>query len=121
VTTLDTTLAPGVCPASALGLPPRQGAVLAVLWAAPQPLTAAQVTTRLPAGPGIQHALGRLRAAGLIEATRSGDRARRYQPTIDRDDYLAAQIAAMLDLACDQAAVLRAALYKRPVARHGEG
>jgi predicted transcriptional regulator len=101
-------------------LPLWQGVVLAVLWDAPQPLNAAQVSARLPPGRGIQRALRQLLEAGLIEATRSGDRAKRYQPTIDRDDYLAGQIAAILDLACDQAAVLRAALYK-PVALHGEG
>jgi predicted transcriptional regulator len=100
-------LAPGVCPAGAPGLPPRQGAVLAVLWDTPQPLTAAQITTRLPPGGGIHHALAQLRAAGLITATRTSDRARRYQPVLGRDDYLGGLIAAILDQAGDPAAVLR--------------
>jgi predicted transcriptional regulator len=111
LSTLDTsTLAPGLRPAGALGLPPRQGDVLTVLWAAPQPLTAAQITVRLPRGSGIQHALRQLHAAGLITATRTGDRARRYQPTLGRDDYLAGLVAAVLDQASDPAAVLRTAL-----------
>jgi excisionase family DNA binding protein len=83
---------------------------LVVLWDSPQPLTAAQITARLPAGPGIHHALGQLRAAGLIKATRTGDRARRFRPVLDRDDYLAGMVGAILDMACDPAAVLRAAL-----------
>jgi predicted transcriptional regulator len=107
-------LAAGGCPAGAPGLPPRQGAVLAVLWAAPAPLTAAQITARLPPAGGIGHALGQLRAAGLITATRTG-RARRYQPTMGRDDYLAALVTAVLDQAGDPAAVLRAALRAAPI------
>jgi predicted transcriptional regulator len=85
-----------------------------VLWAAPQPLTAAQITTRLPPGSGIHHALRQLHTAGLITATRTGDRARRYQPVLGRDDYLAAMIAAILDQATDPAAVLRTALHTPP-------
>jgi hypothetical protein len=80
----------------------------------PQPLTAAQITARLPPGGGVQHAPGQLRAAGLITATRTGDRARRYQPALGRDDYLAALIAAILDQAGDPAAVLRIALHTPP-------
>jgi predicted transcriptional regulator len=98
--------------ASAPGLPPRQGAVLAELWEAPRPLTAAQISTRLPT-PGVGHALGQLRAAGLITATRHG-RTRHYQPTIGRDDYLAALVTAVLDQAGDPAAVLRTALHTAP-------
>jgi predicted transcriptional regulator len=86
--------------------------VLAVLWAAPRPLTAAQISTRLPT-PGIGHALGQLRAAGLITTTRTGH-THRYQATVSRDDYLAALVTAALDQAADPAAVLRTALHAAP-------
>jgi predicted transcriptional regulator len=107
------TPAPGQCPARAPGLPPRQGTVLAVLWETAVPLTAAQITTRLPAGTGIGHALGQLRTTGLITATWAG-RSRRYQAALGRDDYLAALVAAALDQASDPAAVLRTALMGTP-------
>ena len=112
--TLDPSLALCLRPpgASAPGLPPREGAALAVLWDAPHPLTAAQIATRLPS-PGISHALGQLRTAGLITATRTG-RTHTYQPTIGRDDYLAALVTAVLDQAGDPAAVLRTALSTPP-------
>jgi predicted transcriptional regulator len=100
------------CPAPAPGLPPRQGTVLAILWDAPHPLSAAQISTRLPT-PGVGHALGQLRAAGLIATTRTG-RAYCYQPALGRDAYLAALITAALDQAGDSAAVLRAALHTPP-------
>jgi predicted transcriptional regulator len=84
-----------------------------VLWDAPRPLSAAQISVRLAdgtgAGTGIYHALHQLRAAGLITATWAG-RAHHYQPTLSRDDYLAGLIAAILDQAADPAAVLRSAL-----------
>jgi hypothetical protein len=93
-----------------VGLPERQGAVLAVLWNTAEPLTAAQITARLrwhgPASTG--HALGRLRALGLAAPT--SHRTTRWQATLRRDDYLAALVAAALDQASDQPAVLRAAL-----------
>jgi predicted transcriptional regulator len=104
---------PGLRPAPAPGLPPRQGAVLAVLWDAPHPLTAAQITTRLTGSgtsTGIYHALNQLRTAGLITATWAGH-AHRYQAALRRDDYLAGLIAAALDQAGDPAAVLRTALH----------
>jgi predicted transcriptional regulator len=111
---VDGIVAPGGSPASVPGLPPRQGAVLAVLWATPQALTAAQVTARLPGqDAGISSALRQLHAAGLITATRIGDRARQYQSALSRDDYLAALVAAVLDQASDPAAVLRTALRTR--------
>jgi predicted transcriptional regulator len=107
--------APGRRPGGALGLPPRQGEVLAALWATPQPLTAAQITARLPGqGTGIRHAVRQLHAAGLITATCTGDSARRYQPVLGRDDYLAGLVAAILDQASDPAAVLRTALHTPP-------
>jgi predicted transcriptional regulator len=91
--------------------------VLAVLWDAPRPLTAAQISGRLAegtgAGAGIYHALHQLRAAGLITATWAG-RAHRYQPALSRDDYLAALVAAALDQASDPATVLRTALHTPP-------
>jgi predicted transcriptional regulator len=105
------------CPAPAPGLPPRQGAVLAVLWEAPRPLTAAQISTHLPA-PGIGHALSQLRAAGLVTATRKGH-THRYQAVLGRDDYLAGLVAAALDQAGDPAAVLRTALNTPPSREHG--
>jgi predicted transcriptional regulator len=113
-----TTTAPLLSPAAlpsprpAPGLPPRQGTVLAVLWDAPRPLTAAQIAAHLPT-PGIGHALAQLRAAGLITPVRAG-RARRYQAVLGRDAYLAALISAALDQAGDSAAVLRAALHASP-------
>jgi len=102
-------------PAPALGLPPRQGAVLAVLWDACRPLSAAQISARLTdsGGTGIYHALHQLRAAGLITATWAG-RAHRYQATLGRDAYLASLVAAILDQAADPAAVLRTALHTPP-------
>jgi predicted transcriptional regulator len=106
-------VAPGTSPAAAPGLPPRQGAVLAVLWDSPRPLTAAQISARLPT-PGTGHAVRQLHAAGLITATRTRDRARRYQPVLSRDDYLAGLVAAVLDQASDPAAVLRTALHTPP-------
>ena len=69
---------------------------------------------RLPPGGGIGHALRQLHAAGLITATRTRDRARRYHPALSRDDYLAGLVAAVLDQAGDPAAVLRAALHTPP-------
>jgi predicted transcriptional regulator len=99
-------------PAPAPGLSPRPGTVLAILWDAPRPLTAAQISTRLPT-PGIGHALAQLRAAGLITATRTG-RTRTYQPALSRDGYLAGLVAAALDQAADPAAVLRTALHTPP-------
>jgi hypothetical protein len=105
----------GRCPAPALGLPHRQGAVLAVLWEAPGPVTAAQIAARLgwhgPASTG--HALGRLRAAGLAAIDATG-RTAQWQATLSRDEYLAALVAAALDQASDPAAVLRAALGTPP-------
>jgi predicted transcriptional regulator len=103
---------PSPRPAPAPGLPPRQGTVLAILWAAPRPLTAAQIAVRLPM-PGIGHALAQLRAAGLITTTGHG-RSHAYQPTVSRDDYLTALVTAALDQAGDPAAVLRKALNTSP-------
>jgi hypothetical protein len=86
-----------------------------VLWEAPGPVTAAQITARLgwhgPASTG--HALGRLRAAGLATIDVTG-RCGRWQATLSRDEYLAALVAAALDQASDPAAVLRAALGTPP-------
>jgi predicted transcriptional regulator len=103
-------------PAPAPGLPPRQGIVLTVLWEARRPLTAAQISTRLPT-PGTGHALSQLRAAGLVTATRKGH-THRYQAVLSRDDYLAGLVAAALDQAGDPAAVLRTALNTPPSRAH---
>lgn len=103
-------------PAPAPGLPPRQGTVLAVLWEATRPLTAAQISTGLPT-PGISQALAQLRTAGLITATRTGH-THRYQAVLGRDDYLAGLVAAALDQAGDAAAVLRTALHTPPSREH---
>jgi predicted transcriptional regulator len=103
---------PRACPAPAPGLPPRQGAVLAILWDAPRPLTAAQISTRLPT-PGIGHALAQLRATGVITTAQHG-RTHTHRPALGRDDYLAGLVAAALDQAGDPAAVLRAALHTPP-------
>jgi predicted transcriptional regulator len=111
---------PSPRPASAPGLPPRQGAVLAVLWDACRPLSAAQISARLTestgTGTGIYHALHQLRAAGLITATWAG-RAHHYQATLPRDAYLTGLVAAILDQAADPAAVLRTALRGTPSGR----
>jgi predicted transcriptional regulator len=110
---------PSPRPAPAPGLPPRQGAVLAVLWDACRPLSAAQISARLTestgagTGTGIYHALHQLRAAGLITATWAG-RAHHYQATLPRDTYLAGLVAAIVDQAADPAAVLRTALKGTP-------
>jgi predicted transcriptional regulator len=88
--------------------------VLAILWDARRPLTAAQITTRLPVtGTGIYYALHQLRTTGLITASWVG-RTHRYQATMSRDAYLAALITAALDQASDLAAVLRTALHTPP-------
>ena len=97
-----------------------KASALAVLWDAPQPLSAAQISARLTesagTGPGIYHALHQLRAAGLITATWACC-AKHYQPTLPRDDYLAGLVAAVLDQAADPAAVLRTALHTPPSGR----
>jgi hypothetical protein len=56
----------GPHPAPAPDLPHRQGAVLAVLWNAHEPLAAAQITARLGGGSPARtgHALSQLHAAG---------------------------------------------------------
>ena len=61
---------------------------------------AAQISARLPgAGSGgIGHALGQLRAAGLITTTRTG-RTHRCQAVLGRDAYLATLVTAALDQA----------------------
>jgi predicted transcriptional regulator len=104
-------------PAPAAGLPPRQGAVLAVLWEAPHPLSAAQISARLAQGTGaatgIYHALHQLRAAGLITATWAG-RAHSYEAAVGRDSYLADLVATALDQADNSVGVLRAALFTPP-------
>jgi predicted transcriptional regulator len=91
------------------GLPLRQGIVLAVLWDAPGPLTAAQISACLPT-PGVSHALSELRVAGLITTSRAGH-THRHQAVLNRDGYLAGLVAAALDHAGDPAAVLRSALH----------
>jgi hypothetical protein len=85
------------------------------LWDALQPLSAAQISARLPSsgGTGIYHALHQLRAAGLITTTAAG-RPHHYQPALPRDAYLASLVAAILDQAADPAAVLRTALHTPP-------
>ncbi len=101
----------GPPPAPVPGLPHRQGAVLAVLWDAPGPLTAAQISARLGGGSPARtgHALSQLHAAGLAAPARDR-RTRRWQAALGRDDYLAALVAAALDQAGDPTAVLRAVL-----------
>ncbi len=91
------------------GLPPRQGIVLAVLWDATGPLTAAQISAYLPT-PGISHALSELRSAGLVSTSRVGH-TQRYQAALNRDDYLAGLIAAALEHASDPTSVLCTALH----------
>jgi predicted transcriptional regulator len=113
VPVLPLVVLPSPRPAPAPGLPPRPGAVLAVLWEAPGPLSAAEISDRLTQGTGIYHALHQLRTAGLITATWAG-RAYRYQAALSRDAYLAALVAAALDQAGDPAAVLRTALRGTP-------
>jgi hypothetical protein len=89
--------------------------VLAVLWDAPRPLSAAQISARLAGsgGTGIYHALHQLRTAGLITTTGT-KRPHHYQPALPRDAYLAGLVAAIVDQAADPAAVLRTALHTPP-------
>ena len=104
-------MTPGPRPAPAPGLPHRQGAVLAVLWDAPGPLTAAQISARLGGGSPARtgHALGQLHSAGLAIPARDR-RTCRWQAAVGRDDYLAALVTAALGQAGDSTAVLRAVL-----------
>jgi predicted transcriptional regulator len=85
--------------------------VLAVLWNAHEPLTAAQITARLGGGSPARtgHALSQLHRAGLAVPARDR-RACRWRPVQSRDGYLTDLVAAALGQAGDPNAVLRAVL-----------
>lgn len=83
--------------------------VLAALWAADEPLVAAQVQQAL--GPGLAYntvhtILTRLHAKGAVSREPAG-RAHAYRPVLDDDGLTARQMRALLDRGSDRAAVLR--------------
>ncbi len=83
--------------------------VLAVLWAADEPLVAAQVQQEL--GPGlayntVQTILTRLHAKGAVSREPAG-RAHAYRAVLDDNGLTARQMRALLDRGSDRAAVLR--------------
>lgn len=82
--------------------------VLATLWAAPGPLTAADVAAGLDghlAHTTVQTILTRLLAKGAVDRTRVG-RAHAYHPVLDQAGLAASRMHAMLDRGGDHAAVL---------------
>jgi predicted transcriptional regulator len=80
-----------------------------VLWAADEPLVAAQVQQTL--GPRlayntVQTILTRLHAKGAVSREPAG-RAHAYRPVLDDNGLTARQMRALLDRGSDRAAVLR--------------
>jgi predicted transcriptional regulator len=84
--------------------------VLAALWAADAPLTAAEVQAHLGAelaATTIITILSRLVDKGMVERTRAVDeRAYRYAPTRERAEHAANQMYAFLETDADHLAVL---------------
>jgi len=82
--------------------------VLAALWAADTPQTAADITDALGAGLAyntVQTILTRLYAKGAVHRELSG-RAHAYTPVLDNAGLAAHRMQAMLDKSGDHAAVL---------------
>jgi predicted transcriptional regulator len=82
--------------------------VLATLWAAATPLTAAQVRDSLGgdlAYTTVMTILTRLHDKAVVERHRSG-RAYAYAPVLDQAGIAAAQMRALLDHGADRASVL---------------
>ena len=86
-----------------------EGAVMAVLWDAPQGATAREVLDALP-GPELAittvlTVLDRLQRKGMVAREREG-RAHRYAATHSRADFLSGLMADALDSSDDRGAVL---------------
>jgi predicted transcriptional regulator len=84
-------------------------AVMDVLWASPEPLTARQVagglTSRALALTTVLTVLSRLEAKGYLRRTRDG-RAHHYEPTASREDHVAVLMHEVLGAAADRTAAL---------------
>jgi predicted transcriptional regulator len=86
-----------------------EGAVLAALWAADGPLTAAQVRDGLPGDAAyttVLTALVRLHAKGMLVRARVG-REHSWAPVTDRATHTAALMRQLLESGTDHQAVLR--------------
>ncbi len=85
-----------------------EGDVLAALWAAPGPLTPAEVRAALPghlAYNTVHTILTRLREKGLVTRTAAGGSSG-YRPTKDVAELAAEQMSAALGRGSDRGAVL---------------
>ncbi|GAA1961365.1 BlaI/MecI/CopY family transcriptional regulator [Kitasatospora viridis] len=85
-----------------------EGSVLAVLWAAPGPLTAAQVNERLPgrlAYTTVVTIMSRLHEKGTLRRERIG-RSFAYAPVRDEAAHTARQMHSLLQRGSDREAVL---------------
>lgn len=85
-----------------------EGAVLAELWSAAGPLTAAQVNDRITgdlAYTTVLTILSRLHDKGLLTRVRTG-RSFAYAPVRDEAEHTAAQMRSLLEAGRDRAAVL---------------
>jgi predicted transcriptional regulator len=84
-------------------------AVMDVLWASAEPVTARQVAgalaTRELALTTVLTVLSRLEAKGYVRRTRDG-RAHHYQPTSSREDHVAVLMHEVLGAASDRTAAL---------------
>ena len=81
---------------------------LALLWAADEPLSPAQVLSQLPgtlAYTTVATILSRLAAKGLVQRVSRG-RAWAYRPAEDRSGYTATQMRRLLEQDADVGAVL---------------
>lgn len=96
-------MANGRRPAGAL-----ENEVLAALWAAPGPMTPAQVQESLGSGLAyttVMTILSRLHEKGAVTRERAG-RAYAYAAVLDQSGIAAAQMRALLDRGTDRTAVL---------------
>ena len=87
--------------------------VLAALWAADRPLTAADVVDAVGDGLAyttVQTVLARLHAKGAVHREPSG-RAHAYSPVLDDAGLAASRMQAMLDKGGDHAAILARFLH----------
>jgi predicted transcriptional regulator len=85
-----------------------ESSVLAVLWQADGPLTAAQVNEALPGGLAyttVLTILARLHAKGALARERAG-RGYAYRPVRDEATHTAEQMVHLLDRGSDRQAVL---------------
>jgi predicted transcriptional regulator len=89
-----------------------EGAVLAALWSAPEPLVPADVQAALGgelAYTTVMTILVRLHEKGAIERTKVG-RAFAYRPIVAETDVVADRVRRLFDHGNDRAAVLRGLL-----------